>query len=188
MSLGSIELCSAALNKIGASEITSFNEGTAEAELAASVYPLAKRKLLSSHPWSFALRNARLNRTAQAEEGRDEGLPANRFQLPNDFLRAVKILPAAHYTIRGDGLWCGMERVTLEYVADAGEDKFPPLFASALTLALAAEFALALLDDGAKFNTLQRQSMLDMREARLADAQQSSPKKIRGFQLAEARE
>ena len=55
MNYSSISLCSKALLKIGASSITSFEEGTAEGEVAANLYPYIRDGLLSSYPWSFAV-------------------------------------------------------------------------------------------------------------------------------------
>ena len=55
MAISSIDLCSRALLKIGASSIASFDEGTAEAEIAASLYPVVRDAMLSVHPWNFAI-------------------------------------------------------------------------------------------------------------------------------------
>lgn len=54
MTYTNIGICSNALLKIGAEGITSFEDGTAEAEIAYSLYPLLRDGLLSAYPWSFA--------------------------------------------------------------------------------------------------------------------------------------
>ncbi len=54
MAISSIALCSRALLKLGADTLASFDEGTAEAEVAANLYPSVRDALLSAHPWSFA--------------------------------------------------------------------------------------------------------------------------------------
>ena len=64
MALSALALCSRALLKIGAQPIASFDEGTAEAEVAANLYPAARDALLSLHPWSFATAQATLPRLA----------------------------------------------------------------------------------------------------------------------------
>ena len=71
MALSALALCSRALLKIGAQPIASFDEGTAEAEVAANLYPAARDALLSLHPWSFATAQATLPRLA--EQWDDEG-------------------------------------------------------------------------------------------------------------------
>ncbi|MDF2780399.1 MAG: uncharacterized protein K0S96_203, partial [Geminicoccaceae bacterium] len=85
MALNSIELCSSALIKLGADSISSFEDGTAEARVAARLYPLARDAMLCAHPWSFATKKAELARLA--------GPPATDFayayQLPNDLLQAL---------------------------------------------------------------------------------------------------
>ena len=183
MNFSMIDLCSKALAKIGASEIVSLGEGTPEAEAAASFYGLVKRKLLAGFSWSFATREASLARIAP-----DEGEASlNRFQLPGDFLRAVKVSGAAPYKIMGDRLHTAADGVILTYVADVGEEAFTPCFASALVYALAAEFAMALLDDGAKFNLFYKLHAVELKEARFLDSQQETPKKIAGFPIVDAR-
>ena len=54
MALSSIELCSSALIKLGADGISSFEDASAEARVAARLYPIARDALLCAHPWSFA--------------------------------------------------------------------------------------------------------------------------------------
>ena len=62
MALSAIALSSRALLKLGAAGIASFEEGTAESELAANLYPPTRDALLSAHPWNFATGQARLPR------------------------------------------------------------------------------------------------------------------------------
>ena len=85
MAISAIALCSRALLKLGARPIASFDEGTAEAEVAANLYPSLRDALLSAHAWSFA--------TAQLRLPRLEAPPVadfdSAFQLPADFLRAI---------------------------------------------------------------------------------------------------
>ncbi len=85
MALNSIELCSSALIKLGADGISSFEDGTAEARVAAPLYPIVRDALLSAHPWSFATKKAALAPLATA--------PVSDFayahELPSDFLKAL---------------------------------------------------------------------------------------------------
>ena len=48
MAMTAIDLCSRALLKVGAHSIASFDEGTAEAEVAASLYPTVRDEVLST--------------------------------------------------------------------------------------------------------------------------------------------
>ena len=85
MTYTNIGICSNALLKIGAEGITSFEDGTAEAEIACSLYPMLRDGLLSSYPWSFA--------KAQKTLPRLYNVPVADYQfaylLPNDFLRVI---------------------------------------------------------------------------------------------------
>ncbi|MDR0367438.1 MAG: hypothetical protein LBH41_02580 [Rickettsiales bacterium] len=190
MTITAAGLCSEALCKIGARGIDSFDDQSAEAETAAATYPLVKRKLLSSFAWSFAMARADL---ARADGG--DAQPCNasceaacyRYALPSDFLRAAGTSPDFRHRIAGGALESRAEAVSLCYIADTDEANFPPLFAAALVSSLAAEFALSMLDDTARFNALQRQSLIELREARLADSQQGMPKKIKNFPLIDSR-
>ena len=64
MAYTDISICSNALLKIGAESITSFLDGTAEAEVAANLYPMIRDGLLASYPWSFAVGQKSLPRLA----------------------------------------------------------------------------------------------------------------------------
>lgn len=85
MAYTDISICSNALLKIGAESITSFLDGTAEAEVAANLYPMIRDGLLASYPWSFAVGQKSLPRLA--------GVPladySYAYRLPNDFLRVL---------------------------------------------------------------------------------------------------
>ena len=85
MALTAITLCARALTKLGAQPIASFEDGTAEGEVANSLYPGTRDALLASHPWSFATTQAALPRLAQSPSAEFR----YAFQLPPDFLRAI---------------------------------------------------------------------------------------------------
>ncbi|MDR2098903.1 MAG: hypothetical protein LBO78_02660 [Rickettsiales bacterium] len=183
MDFSTIDLCSKALHKIGASEIVSFDEATPEAEMASGFYPSLKARLLAAFPWSFATVEARLSRLA--EKG-GSGY-AFAFALPNGFLRAVRIAPSVPYKIMGGRLLSNAGELALLYVADVPEENFSPAFASALVYALAAEFSTSLLNDAAKFNLFYKLHMIELKEAKFLDSAGESPKGIKSFPLIDAR-
>ena len=57
----SIDIASNALLLIGDNPISSFDDPGAGAKVAANLYPETKKRMLSEHPWSFALKQQRLN-------------------------------------------------------------------------------------------------------------------------------
>lgn len=188
MSLSALVLCSRALLKIGAQAIASLDEGTAEAEVAATLYPAVRDALLSSHPWSFATAQASLPRLA----ARPAADFAHAFQLPPGFLRALSAgAPGSGrglvYRILEDRLHTDAAQVTLTYIFRPDESAFPPFFAAALATRLAAEFCVPLTENTSRAEALHRLAEAELRAARLADGQQASPRGIEDFPLLNAR-
>ena len=188
MALTAIALCARALVKLGARSIASFDEGTAEAEIASVLYPSVRDGLLSAHPWSFATGQATLARLAQ-DPVADH---AFAFQLPPDFLRALSLGTGARgrgaeYRIVETTLHCDAEPVVLSYVFRPDETGFPPFFDTALIATLAAEFCLPVTESTSRADLLRRVAESEFRRARLIDAQQDTPQRIDSYPLTEAR-
>lgn len=188
MALSSIELCSTALVKLGASAISSFEDGTPEADIAARLYPVTRDGLLSAHPWSFAVVQRSLARLAETPIADY----AHAFQLPADFLKAISAGGDGRgrgltYRINGRRLLANSERVTLTYIFRPSEGDFPAFFDSTLIARLAAELCLPLTEDAARTDVLLRLADAEMREARLLDSQQDSPKRVEDYSLIRAR-
>lgn len=199
MSFNDIAICSRALVRIGAHPIASFNEGSAAAEIAGMLYACVRDALLAAYGWGFAVKDAALTRLADPPSAEfDYG-----FQLPNDFLRALKISTAANggglgggfgdggaaspYQIRGQNLLCSAEQVRLTYIYQVEEETFPPHFVRALTLALSAEFCLPITENSARAEILSKQADQEFARARQIDAQQDTPNRITRFSLIDAR-
>ncbi|UFN47961.1 hypothetical protein LPC08_18370 [Roseomonas sp. OT10] len=187
MALSALVLCSRVLLRIGAQPVASFEEGTAEAEVAANLYPGTRDALLAAHPWSFATGQMVLPRLLDVPV---DGTGA-AFQLPANCLR---ILSAG--TLRGRGLdyrihekrlHADTDRVVLTYLFRPDESAFPPHFAAALVARLAAEFCIPLTDSTARAEMLQRLAGSEFREARLTDSQQHTIQAIEGFPLIDVR-
>lgn len=188
MALSAIALCSRALLKLGAAGIASFEEGTAEAEIAANLYPPVRDALLSSHPWNFATGQERLPRLA-AEPVADF---AYAYQLPAGFLRALSAGPDGRgrglaYRIAERRLHADAESVVLTYVFRPDETAFPPFFDQALIARLSAEFCLPMTESTTRAEALYRLAEAEFRRARLIDAQEETPPRVEDFSLIEVR-
>ena len=188
MALSALALCARALLKIGAQPIASLDEGTAEAEVAANLYPAIRDALLSLHPWSFATGQATLPRLS----ARPVADFAYAFQLPAGFLRVLSAgAPGAGrglaYRILEDRLHTNAEQVTLSYIFRPEEAAFPPFFAAALATRLAAEFCTPLTENTSRAQLLFKQAEADLRDARLADSQQATPRAVEDFPLIAVR-
>ena len=187
MAISALALCSRALLKVGAQPIASLEEGTAEAEVAANLYPGARDTLLSCHPWTFATGQMNLNRL--------DAVPladfANAFQLPAALLRVISAGSGrgrgAPYRIHEGRLHADADDVTLTYIFRPAEAEFPPFFAGALVSRLAAEFCLPLTENTSRTEMLMRIADAEMRQARLVDSQQQTVRGIEDFPLIRVR-
>ena len=183
MSFSSIDLCSKALNKIGANAIVSFDEGTPEAEICGSLYSTLKYKLLSIFSWSFATASQKLNRVV--EDSKSEY--GYSYALPGDFLRALKISSNSPYKILGNYLYCNDEEVYLDYIANVNEEYFTPVFISAFVYLMAAELSISLLNDTSKYSLFYKLFNSEIREAKAIDSMQETNKSFVNFPLVDIR-
>ncbi|MHC8508742.1 MAG: hypothetical protein ACYYKD_04980 [Rhodospirillales bacterium] len=188
MAMTAIALCSRALLRIGAASIASFDEGGAEAEIAASLYPNTRDAVLSSHPWSFATGQMKLPRL-QAEPVADY---AHAFQLPADFLRALSAGAGARgrgaeYRIAERRLHADTEDLVLTYIFRPAETDFPPFFDHMLVARLSAEFCIPLTESTGRAETMHKIAEEEYRRAKTIDSQQKTPGRIEDFALINAR-
>jgi hypothetical protein len=188
MALSALVLCSRALLKIGAQPVASLEEGTAEAEVAANLYPAVRDAMLSAHPWSFASGQMELPRLLETPVADY----CYAFQLPVDFLRALSAgRPGAgrgiDYRLSENRLHSNQPKVTLSYLFRPAESEFPPFFASALVTRLAAEFCIPLTESTSRADMLHRLADAEFRQARLTDSQQNTVRAIEDFPLISVR-
>ena len=188
MALSDIALTSRALIRIGAAPITSFDDGTAESEIAGALFGPVRDALLSSYSWSFATGQVALTQL-------DNGPEADydyAYQLPNDFLRAM----SAGTDGRGRGLAFRIARnalhtdasaVLLTYIFRPQEEEFPAYFDQALISRLAAEFTIPVTENTSRAEAMFRLADLEFQRARQIDAQQDTPGRIEDFSLINAR-
>ncbi|WP_029011917.1 hypothetical protein [Niveispirillum irakense] len=188
MTISAVGLCARALMRIGAAPLASFQDGTAEAELAAGLYPGCRDALLAAHGWSFATRQASLVRLAAPPAGDH----AHGFALPDDFLRALSAGTAGRgrgltFRIQGHHLLCDAPSVLLTYIARLDEAGFPAFFTQALVTRLAAEFCVPMTENTSRADSLMRQAEVEFRRARQIDTSQDSQPGLEDFSLIEAR-
>ncbi|MBO7332671.1 MAG: hypothetical protein J6U64_03280 [Alphaproteobacteria bacterium] len=183
-----ISTCARALIKVGAKAITSFSDGTAEAEVAFHLYDSSRDALLSSHPWSFATTQKKLSRLVKKPYADFE----YAYQLPRDFLRAISAGTGRRgqgilYRITENQLHTNAKEVMLTYIFRAEEDDFPPFFTDLLVSKLAAEFCLPLTESATRAEFLNKAFDSAFQKAKLIDAQQDFPTTITDFPLISAR-
>ncbi len=188
MPMSAVELCAAALVKIGARPFAAFEEDTAEAACARRLYPITRDTLLGMHPWSFTLTQATLAPEAAAPVADF----AHRFALPEDHLRTVSVGSAGRsrgitYRMQGGHVLCDAQEIVLNYQRRVPETELPPFFVPLLVTRLAAEFCIPLTEGSSRAMDLYRLAEAELRSARLIDSQQSPPRAFEDFTLIEAR-
>lgn len=183
MALTSIALCSRALLKTGCRSITSFEDGTAEAEVAGNLYPSVRDALLSSYPWSFATAQTSLSRLVATPVADYE----HAYQLPADFLRALSAGAGRgrglDYRIHENRLHTNATEVVLTYIFRPDEGEFPPFFDQALIARLAAEFCVPLTDSTSRTEALMKVAEGEFRQSRSVDSQQATVQAIDDYPL-----
>lgn len=188
MALSDIGLCSRALVRLGANPITSFNDGTAESEIAGTLYSSIRDSLLSAYPWTFA--------TGQLELSEVVATPVadyqKSFQLPTDYLRAISAGQGGrgrgtNYRIMRGALHTNANEVILTYIFRPEEEEFPPFFDTALITRLSAEFCLPVTESTSRAEALYRIADQEFARARQIDAQQDSPNRLEDFTLIDVR-
>ncbi len=188
MSLSDIALCARALVRLGAKPISSFDDGSIEAEIAQSIYTPTRDALLSAYPWSFATQQTELN-TLLASPLADY---QNAFQLPNDFLRVMSAGTGQNsqgisYRIYQRALHTDFDNIVLTYVFRPAEADCPAFFDQALIAQLAAELCLPITESTSRAQLLFQLAENEMKRAKQIDAQQDTPNAISDFTLIDVR-
>ena len=184
MALTDIGICSKALLKIGANMISSFDEGTAESEVANNLYPQIRDALLSSHPWSFAIAQKSLPRLLASPLADFEFA----YELPSDFIRVISAgigsrSKGLQYKIIENRLHTNQPEVILTYIFRPDEKSYPPFFYQCLIARLAAEFCLPLVESTSRTEFLTKVFEDEFRKAKLIDSSQETPDSIDDFTL-----
>jgi len=163
----SISMCSNALLLIGHGTISSFTEGSAGSRVASNLYDTTYENLLTLSRWRFA--------TAKRDLGRLVDTPLNEwtyaYQLPADYLVAIKVYPQSDYEIYEDKLYSNLTEVALDFVFKPDESMLPPWFVKTMEYALASQFAIPITDNSTKAEEYRVQYEAQYKKARFVDAQ-----------------
>lgn len=166
-----ISICAAALQLVGAEEITSFEDETREARICASIYPTIKADLLQSHTWRFSIRQEELNRlVATPLFGFNYA-----YSLPADFLRLIgKNNPTSKHQLFENKVYTDLTPVYASIQYDVNEQYFPAYFEKLMFLELASMLAVALLEDEGKAKDFAAMAKTQMIKARNIDSQNNT--------------
>ena len=165
----SIDIASNALILIGDEPISSFDDPGGGAQAAANLYPETKKRLLSAHPWSFALKQQRLNKLSQVPDRLTNF--NNAFQLPTDLIRLWNIQSHSDYMLLGNLLYTNQTEVLATYIFNVDEVNLPPHFVKALEYSLASDFAIAVTEANTMAQLYEKKSINSTNQAMAIDSQ-----------------
>ena len=178
MAVTDVSICSNALLLLGHNPISSFTEGGAGAQVSANMYETVYESVLTMHRWRFAAGQVALSRLV------DTPLHdwAYAYQLPADYLVAIKVYPHADYEIFEDKIYCDQASLAIDYLFKPEENTLPPYFLELMEFRLASKFAIPVTGNRSLADTyfamfqdqFNRASSLDS-QARPSDPIQDSP-------------
>ena len=175
-----IDICARALVMIGASPISSFDDGTTEATVASNTYEDTVRADLSMMRWRFASGQSQLSRRTDTPAGRCEAA----YQLPSDLLSLHPVTindNILSYDRYEDMVYCNAasgDVLIADYTYRADESSWPPYFILLAQYHMAATFAASVARSGDMQNLFLQQYVSQMRLAKNLDSQEQTARKI----------
>lgn len=179
-----VEICNAALYKVGAARITSLADGTKYANILSSIWELKRDSELQANWWTFAI----ARHEAAALDDAPVGDWSYQYLVPSGFLAMVQLGEdlslyeddtGPQFEIEGGRILTDQAApLFMRYVkrvTNTGE--FSPLFAEALACRLAVELCEAATQSLPKKELLIQQYKAAIREARRANAIELPPRR-----------
>jgi hypothetical protein len=193
-----VSICSDSLILLGAKPISSFTDGTDEANTCDRLYPNIRDMTLMLYPWSFAYKKKKLSRliTQPVNEWEYE------YQMPGDRLgnpRAVfnsdqtGARPVQDWEILGDRLYTNEKTVVIDYPFQTQEFAMPQYFVQLLKYMMAWHLAFPITEVQSKSEYWQAVAVGGdgrsgyLRQAMNIDGQGQPPKGFEDFSLIAAR-
>jgi hypothetical protein len=146
-----LSICSDALQMLGAKAISSFTEGTDEANVSDSLYPDVKKQTLLIYPWSFVYKKTQISKlltTPTTEYKYQFQLPGDRIGPPRSVTTSAT--PGANtirdYRIFGDKLLTNEETIFIDYPYDVAEYDMPVYMVQLLKYMMAWHLAMPITD------------------------------------------
>ncbi len=175
-----IDIVNQALQVIGVSPITSFDEEIEQARKAKQIYDTTLQFLLSEHRWNFAIRVKKLPLLTNNDLS---DMYEYCYSKPSDIIKIVEVIDVNGYEIKyldQDGkIYTNDENAYLRYVfylEDA--NKYPPYFVEALKYKLASELSISLVGRTDLVQLMYNQYTIALQKAKAFDAQQGTPGKM----------
>jgi hypothetical protein len=182
-----VSICSNALLMLGDAPISSFDDNSDRARLAANIWPTARDYVLRRHPWNCAIRRQTLNPDAEAPAFDF----AYQYTLPGDLLRVLSIGEQGTrvpYRVEGRKILTDARPLLLRYIY-RNEDC--ALWDSALvwgmTQVMRAVFAYGITQSTSLEKLVETVMRDVLQQARATDGQEDEPEALDDNPLMEAR-
>ena len=167
MAITAVDLCSKALLLIGANAIQSFQDGSRESDVCASIYETVRDTLLANRLWAFTLEQ--LNLAQLNEEPLRDWKYA--YALPSDVIRVKKVSNSKDFEIVKGKLYSNNREVSIDCQKTVDVAEMPAYFQTALISELASKLSVSLLGDNSKYQLFSNLAQRDLINARIADCQ-----------------
>lgn len=174
MAQTAVDCCNSALQRVGATTITSLSDNSPEARACSVAYDSNRRDELRKHPWNFAVKRAVLapDTTAPAFDY------TYAFTIPTDCLRVLR--PATvglDWVIEGGKILTNdSDTLYLRYVSDVTDPTlWDPSFYNVVAGALSIDICERLTQSNTKKQMLIQQYEDDVRKARRMNAFEAGP-------------
>ena len=150
-----LTICSDALILLGAAPISSFNEGTDEANTCDRLYPDVRDATLQMYPWSFSFKKVQLARTLNTpvnEWKYEYQLPSDRIGPPRAVFNSTSVgaRPNTYWEIYGDKILTNEETIVIDYQFSVSESAMPVYFVQLLKYQMAWHLAEPITDQVSK--------------------------------------
>jgi hypothetical protein len=175
-----IKVCSRASILIGGSPISSFSDGTVEAQVCEAMYEDTVRSLLTNTRWRFATNQAELNRLLDEPVGRYDAA----YQIPSDSLVVSAVTvneEPIEFDTYGDKIFCDCtptETLIADYSFRADEAEWPSYFTIAVEYAMAAVLAVSVTRDVQLTQMMEQNANMSLIQARRIDSQAQTTRKL----------
>lgn len=175
-----IKVCSRASILMGGSPITSFDEGTVEADVCDAMYEDIARASLTNSRWGFATNQQVLNRIAAPPTSRFDAayqLPANTLTVSAVTVNDSPII----FDTYGSKVYCNMsisDVVVADYIFRATESEWPSYFTVAVEYTMASILATSVARDATLSQLMDSKASMLMMQARRFDSQRQTTQRL----------
>lgn len=190
-----VEICNMALARIGAAQISSFNESSEQAQACLQFYEPCRRSVLRNYPWSFATRRVKL---ALLQEKSFDYKYAYRYPVEALYIRKLYDnekgwpLRKVKHQIVGDAngkiILTDMDLAGAEITADLSDASvFDAEFCEALAWKIGGEIAMRVTGNINMANYCNQAYEHFINNAKADDSNESNPDRIHVNELTMSR-